>query len=98
MDIFALDLFICRQDFNWSNWFVFTLWFEKNDNIISSYLKVNEATNIYSKLHDQTKFRWNEINKNKDYFNAGIQERKKTSKKLFLKKKTLLLLIILRRR
>ena len=52
-------------------------------------MKVNEATNIYSKLHDQTKFRWNEINKNKDYFNAGIQERKKTSKKLFLKKKNI---------
>ena len=47
---------------------------------------MNEATNIYSKLHDQTKFRWNEINKSKDYFNAGIQERKKTKTKKNWKK------------
>ena len=33
-------------------------------------------------LSDQTKFRLNEINKIKDYFNSKIQERKTTSKKL----------------
>ena len=33
-------------------------------------------------LNDQTKFRLNEINKIKDYFNADIQERKTMSKKL----------------
>ena len=33
-------------------------------------------------LCDQTKFRLNEINKIKDYFNSEIQERKKMSKKL----------------
>ena len=33
-------------------------------------------------LSDQTKFRLNEINKLKDYFNSEIQERKTMSKKL----------------
>ena len=33
-------------------------------------------------LSDQTKFRLNEINKIKDYFNSEIQERKRMSKKL----------------
>ena len=33
-------------------------------------------------LSDQTKFRLNEINKIKDYFNSEIQERKAMSKKL----------------
>ena len=33
-------------------------------------------------LSDQTKFRLNEINKMKDYFNSEIQERKTMSKKL----------------
>ena len=33
-------------------------------------------------LSDQTKFRANEINKIKDYFNSEIQERKTMSKKL----------------
>ena len=33
-------------------------------------------------LSDQTKFRLNEINKIKDYFNSEIQERKTTSTKL----------------
>ena len=33
-------------------------------------------------LNDQTKFRFNEINKIKDYFNLEIQERKPMSKKL----------------
>ena len=43
---------------------------------------MSEATNIYSNLSYQTKFRLNEINKIKDYFNADIQERKIRSKKL----------------
>ena len=33
-------------------------------------------------LSDQRKFRLNEINKTKDYFNSEIQERKAMSKKL----------------
>ena len=37
---------------------------------------MNETTNIH------TKFRLNEINKIKDYFNSEIQERKIMSKKL----------------
>ena len=36
----------------------------------------------YSNLSDQTKFRPNEINKIKDYFNSEIQERKTMSKRL----------------
>ena len=43
---------------------------------------MSETANIYSNLHSQTKFRLNEINKIKDYFNSEIQERKITSKKL----------------
>ena len=43
---------------------------------------MSEATNTYSNLSDQTKFRLNEINKIKDYFNAEIQQRKMMSKKL----------------
>ena len=35
-----------------------------------------EAVNTYSSLSDQTKFRLNEINKVKDYFNSEIQEQK----------------------
>ena len=41
-----------------------------------------KPTNTYSNLNDQTKFRLNEINKIKDYFNSEIQERKVMSKKL----------------
>ena len=41
-----------------------------------------ETLNKYLDLSDQTKFRLNEINKNKDYFNAEIRERKIMSKKL----------------
>ena len=33
-------------------------------------------------INDQTKFRLNEINKMKDYFNSKIQERRASSKKL----------------
>ena len=43
---------------------------------------MSEATNVYSNLSDQTKFRLNEINKMKDYFNEEIQERKIMSKNL----------------
>ena len=32
--------------------------------------------NKYLILSDQTKFRLNEINKVKDYFNSGVKERK----------------------
>ena len=38
--------------------------------------------NTYSNLSDQTKFRLNEINKIKYYFNSEIEERKIVSKKL----------------
>ena len=41
---------------------------------------MSEAINIYSNLSDQTKFRLNEINKTKDYFNSEIQKRKVMSK------------------
>ena len=46
--------------------------------------KVNsiETLNKYLDLSDQTKFRLNEINEIKDYFNSKIGERKKMSKKL----------------
>ena len=37
---------------------------------------------ISPSLSDGTKFRLNEINKIKDYFNSEIQEKKKMSKKL----------------
>ena len=40
-----------------------------------------EATNTYSNLSVQTKFRLNKINKIKDCFNSEIQERKIMSKK-----------------
>ena len=40
-----------------------------------------ETTNTFSNLSDQAKFRLNEINKIKNYFNSEIQERKIMSKK-----------------
>ena len=45
---------------------------------------VETQTNTHTNLNfsDQTKFRLNEINKIKDYFNSEIQERKTMSKKL----------------
>ena len=46
------------------------------------FLQMSEATNIYSSLSNQTKFRLNEINKIKDYFNSETQERKIMSKKV----------------
>ena len=43
---------------------------------------MNEANLAEILLNDQTKFRLNEINKIKYYFNFGIEERKTMSKKL----------------
>ena len=50
---------------------------------------IEALTNTYSNLNtiqlsDQTKFRVNEINKMKDYFNSEIQERRLMSEKLLL--------------
>ena len=58
---------------------------------------MNERTNIYSNLSDQTKFRLKKINKIEDYFNTEIQERKTMSKKLIAPFDSLLLLVILTR-
>ena len=52
--------------------------------------KVNRANEI-NELKDLTKYRLDEINKIKDYFNAEIKERKDIVKKLV---STLLLLIM----
>ena len=41
-----------------------------------------EATSTYSNSSEQTKFRLNEINKVKEYFNLEIQKRKQMTKKL----------------
>ena len=41
-----------------------------------------EVTNTYSNLNYQKKFRLNEINSIKEYFNSKIQERKIMSKKI----------------
>ena len=46
-------------------------------NLIQTHSNLNAIP-----LNDQTKFRLNEINKIKDYFNTEIQERKTMSKKL----------------
>ena len=43
---------------------------------------MNEINSTEVPLSDQTKFRLNEINKVKDYFNSEIQKRKTMSKKL----------------
>ena len=43
---------------------------------------MNKLNSAEIPLSDQTKFRLNEINKIKDYFNSEIQERKTMSKKL----------------
>ena len=45
--------------------------------------KCNSIQNLNAiSMNDQTKFRLNEINKIKDYFNSEIQEIKATSKRL----------------
>ena len=43
---------------------------------------MNELNSTEIPLNDQTKFRLNEINKTKDYFNTEFQKRKTMSKKL----------------
>ena len=43
---------------------------------------MNEPNSVKIPLNDQTKFRLNEINRIKDYFNSEIQERRAISKKL----------------
>ena len=60
--------------------------FEKSDDIILSYFKMNKYSSIEaintSSLSDQTKFRLNEIIKIEDYFNSEIQERNVTGKNI----------------
>ena len=56
-------------------------------------LKSPPKDSVQILLNEQTKFRLNEINKIKYYFNSEIQERKAISKKV----NTLLLLIMLTR-
>ena len=41
---------------------------------------MNEVNSAEIPLSDQTKFRLNEINKIRDYFDSEIQERKRMSK------------------
>ena len=41
-----------------------------------------EVANTYSNLSNQRKFRLNEINEIKDYFNSEIRERKTMSKRI----------------
>ena len=43
---------------------------------------MNDSNLVNFSLNDQTKFRLNEINKIKDYFNSEIKERETISKKL----------------
>ena len=43
---------------------------------------MNDSNLVKISFHDQTKFRLNEINKIKDYFNSEVKERKAISKKL----------------
>ena len=42
---------------------------------------MNDSNLVKISLNDQTKFRLNEINKIKDYFNSEIKEREAISKK-----------------
>ena len=48
----------------------------------SNLMELHSIETLANTLSDQTKFRLNEINKIKDYFNSEIQERKTMSKKL----------------
>ena len=43
---------------------------------------MSESTNVYSNVIDQTKFKLNEINKIRNYFNSEIQEKKVMNEKL----------------
>ena len=56
--------------------------FFKNDDIILNYFKMGESANMYPNLNHQQQFRFNEINKIKDYFIAEIRERELMSKRL----------------
>ena len=60
--------------------------FEKNDNIILSYFKMNESNFIEAidrtNLTNQTKFRLDEMSKIENYFYHEINQRKSCSKKL----------------
>ena len=60
--------------------------FEKNDNIILSYFKMNESNSIEAidrtNLTNQTKFRLDEMSKIENYFYHEINQRKSCSKKL----------------
>ena len=85
MNIFALDLLIFKlagKNLIHYNSLFSPYYFEKNGNIILSYSRMSAATNMDSKLSDQTNFSLNEIDKIKDYFNGEIQERKRKGKKL----------------
>ena len=59
--------------------------FEKNDNIILSYFKMNESNSIEAidrtNLTNQTKFRLDEMSKIENYFYHEINQRKSCSKK-----------------
>ena len=56
--------------------------FNNNDKIILKYIKMSDASNIYSNLSDQTQFGLNKINEIKDYFIAEIHQREEISKLL----------------
>ena len=45
-------------------------------------VSISNRANEMSELHDLTKFRWDEINKIKDYLNSEIKERKYIVKKI----------------
>ena len=53
--------------------------FKKNDRVIKEYLKMN---NIIELTDTANKYRLDEINKIRDYFNNEIKERKDIMKKL----------------
>ena len=45
-------------------------------------VSISNRANEMSELHDLRKFRWDEINKIKDYLNSEIKERKYIVKKI----------------
>ena len=85
MDVFALDLLILCLLFE--TLIEYVSLFLPNDSKKMTVqffvgLKISEVINIYLNLSNQIKFRLNETDKIKDYFNTKIQERKIISKKL----------------
>ena len=54
----------------------------KNDDLVLNYFKMDLATNMYTNLNDQQKFRLNKRNVDKDYFLAETRERELLSKRL----------------